>query len=153
MKPTILEFVVTDQPTTADRDAILTPLIVFNVGQAGPSGFKELAILLRDPSSSETVGGLSGKFLYDWLFIELMFVPQMVRGMGLGSQLLKRAEEIAIERGCVGVWLDTFGFQARGFYERNGYHVFGTLDEHPRGTQRFFLRKILNVGTTATKQP
>jgi len=89
MKPTILEFVVTDQPTTADRDAILTPLIAFNVGQAGPSGFKELAILLRDPSSSETVGGLSGKFLYDWLFIELMFVPQMVRGMGLGSQLLK----------------------------------------------------------------
>jgi GNAT superfamily N-acetyltransferase len=153
MKPTDLEFVVPDQPNRADREAILTPLKAFNDSQAEPEGFQELAILLRDPGSGETVGGLWAKLSYDWLFVDLMFVPQAARSIGVGSQLLKRAEEIAIARGCVGVWLDTFGFQARGFYERNGYHVFGTLDEHPRGTQRFFLRKVLKARTTSSRQP
>ena len=153
MKPTDLEFVVLDQPNRADREAILTPLKAFNDSQAEPEGFQELAILLRDPGSGETVGGLWAKLSYDWLFVDLMFVPQAARSIGVGSQLLKRAEEIAIARGCVGVWLDTFGFQARGFYERNGYHVFGTLDEHPRGTQRFFLHKVLKARTTSSRQP
>jgi hypothetical protein len=51
------------------------------------------------------------------------------------------AEDEARALGCVGVWLDTFSFQARGFYERHGYEVFGTLDEFPAPHQRFFLRK------------
>jgi GNAT superfamily N-acetyltransferase len=153
MKPTGLEFVVPNQPNRADREAILKPLKAFNDSQAEPEGFQELAILLRDPGSGETVGGLWAKLSYDWLFVDLMFVPQAARSIGVGSQLLKRAEEIAIARGCVGVWLDTFGFQARGFYERNGYHVFGTLNEHPRGTQRFFLHKVLKARTTSSRQP
>jgi GNAT superfamily N-acetyltransferase len=143
MQHTALELIVTDQPEAADRKAIIERLIAFNDSQAGPSGYRELAILLRDPSSGETVGGLSARIVYDWLFIELVFVPEAVRNQGIGSQLLKKAEGIAIERRCAGIWLDTFSFQARGFYERNGYHVFGTLDDHPRGGQRFFLRKKL----------
>jgi GNAT superfamily N-acetyltransferase len=101
MKPTDLEFVVPDQPNRADREAILTPLKAFNDSQAEPEGFQELAILLRDPGSGETVGGLWAKLSYDWLFVDLMFVPQAARSIGVGSQLLKRAEEIAIARGCV----------------------------------------------------
>jgi GNAT superfamily N-acetyltransferase len=152
MDPTTLEIVVPDHPEKADRDAIVTGIVAFNDSRAGPAGFKELAILLRAPSSGETVGGLWAKFVYDWLYVELLFLPETVRGKGLGSRLLKQAEELAAERGCVGVWLDTFGFQARGFYERNGYTIFGTLDEHPRGTQRFFLRKILNMEPTSPGQ-
>jgi GNAT superfamily N-acetyltransferase len=152
MEPTALDIVVPDHPEKADRDAIVTALVAFNESRAGPAGFKELAILLRAPSSGETVGGLWAKFVYDWLYVELLFVPESVRGAGLGSRLLERAEEHAIARGCAGIWLDTFGFQARGFYERNGYTIFGTLEDHPRGTQRFFLRKILNPGTAPPRQ-
>jgi GNAT superfamily N-acetyltransferase len=151
MEPTALEIVVPDRPEKADRDAIVTALVAFNDSRAGPAGFKDVAILLRTPSG-ETVGGLWAKFVYDWMYVELLFVPQAARGTGLGSQLLKKAEELAIAQGCAGVWLDTFGFQARGFYERNGYSIFGTLDDHPRGTQRFFLRKILNAGTAPPGQ-
>ncbi|WP_247749109.1 GNAT family N-acetyltransferase [Rhizobium sp. L245/93] len=57
--------------------------------------------------------------------------------------MLQQAEGWARERGCVGVWLDTFSFQAPGFYEKQGYTVFGVLDHYPGEMQRFFLRKML----------
>jgi ribosomal protein S18 acetylase RimI-like enzyme len=70
-------------------------------------------------------------------------VPADLRHSGWGSELLRCAEAEAARRNCVGIWLDTFGFQARGFYEKHGYEVFGVLDVHPRGTERTFLCKPL----------
>jgi GNAT superfamily N-acetyltransferase len=52
------------------------------------------------------------------------------------------AEEEGRRRGCTAVWLDTFEFQARPFYEKLGYSNFGTLD-YPAGFKRFFLQKAL----------
>jgi len=56
---------------------------------------------------------------------------------------MDRAEAIARAHGCVGIWLDTFSFQARGFYEKLGFAVFGTMEDFPPGHQRFFLQKRL----------
>ena len=56
---------------------------------------------------------------------------------------MRTAEEVARERGCAGIWLDTFSFQARGFYEKLGYTVFGRIDDYPPGQSRFWLRKHL----------
>ena len=67
-----------------------------------------------------------------------------MRGAGLGRQLLQRAEAIARERGCHGLWLDTFSFQARGFYEKLGFSLFGEIEDYPPGHSRFFLRKRLD---------
>ena len=58
------------------------------------------------------------------------------------------AEAEAIRLGCVGVWLDTFSFQARGFYEKLGYTLFGTIDDYPPGESRFFLSADF-VGSSA----
>ena len=135
--------VVTDAPEDADRQAILNGLSAYNENQVGSSGIRPLAILLKDPDTGETVGGLWGRTSYDWLYVELLFVPGRFRGQNLGSQLLNQAEQVGLQRGCVGVWLNTFAFQARGFYEKQGYEVFGVLDEYPRGGERYFLRKSL----------
>ncbi|MEX3946099.1 hypothetical protein AB4Y44_42815, partial [Paraburkholderia sp. BR10937] len=43
-------------------------------------------------------------------------------------------EEEACRRGCSGAWLDTYSFQARAFYERLDYTVFGTIDNYPPGS-------------------
>lgn len=56
---------------------------------------------------------------------------------------MRLAEEEAVRRGCLGAWLDTFSFQARGFYERLGYSVFGVIEGYPPGHSRFFLKKTL----------
>lgn len=130
------DIVTTEKPTPADREAILAPLIAYNDRYAGPSGYKPLALLLRDPSG-KTIGGLSARSQYDWLYIELLSIPEELRRKGVGSDLIRRAETVAAERGCVGVWLDTYEFQARGFYEKLGYEIFGTLDDHLRGSSLF----------------
>lgn len=126
-----------------DRQRILERLVAFNESKAGPSCFRPYVILLQEESGERTLGGLAGMSFYDWFYVELVFVPEHFRRAGWGTQLLSQAEAEAVRRNCVGIWLDTYGFQAKRFYERHGYQVFGTLDDHPRGSQRCFMRKML----------
>jgi GNAT superfamily N-acetyltransferase len=135
-------------PGPADRAAILEPLIAFNNARTGPDAPQTHACLARlvENARGEVVGGLWGEVYYDWAWVELLVAPEAGRGQGLGSRLLAMAEDEARALGCIGGWLDTFSFQARGFYERHGYTVLGTLDEFPGRHQRFFLSKRFAVG-------
>jgi GNAT superfamily N-acetyltransferase len=152
MNQSVPEIVVIEAPSPADRDAILNPLIAYNDGNGPPSGFQPMAIVLRDPSTGETVGGLWGKSSYDWVFIELLVVPEQWRGQNVGTLLLQKAEEVGRARNCVGLWLNTFGFQARGFYEKNGFEVFGTIDDYPHGSNCSFMRKLLEPKESRQEQ-
>jgi GNAT superfamily N-acetyltransferase len=135
--------VLLEQPTDVDRKAILDTLMAYNEQAGGPSGFQPLAILINDPRTGARLGGLWGRISYDWLIVELFVVPEQFRGQNLGSRILTQAEDYARQRGCIGVWLDTYTFQAPDFYKKLGYEVFGTLEDHPRGLQRFFVKKHL----------
>lgn len=139
MTPTI---VLTDNPPASAREAILERLLAFNGSQAGPPGVRPLALLIHDESGN-VVGGLWGRTTWNWLFVELLFVPEALRGAGTGAELMRRAEDEARARGCTNVWLDSFGFQAPGFYEKLGYTVFGILNDYPPGHRRHFLQKSL----------
>jgi GNAT superfamily N-acetyltransferase len=103
-----------------------------------------LGVLLKDDSGN-TVGGLTGRWYYGWLFVELLFVPEALRGQDFGTRIMREAERYALEQGLVGIWLDTFGFQARGFYEKLGYTLFGELPDYPAGHSRYFLQKRLGA--------
>ena len=59
---------------------------------------------------------------------------------------MKRAELYAVERDCTDAYLDTFSFQAGPFYEKLGYRVFGTLENHPAGHLYYFMTKKLGSG-------
>jgi len=130
-------------PTEEERLAILAPLVDYNAQQAGDGLSEKLALLVRDEVSGEILGGLHARVLYRWLFVELLVVPEQTRGQGMGSTLMQRAEDLARERGCVGVWLDTFEFQAPDFYRQRGYTEFGHIDDYPPGHKRFFFQKRL----------
>jgi GNAT superfamily N-acetyltransferase len=123
------------------RKAVLDSLIEFNDTKAGSGGYSSLALAVED-ERRQVIGGLTGATQYGWLFVELLFVPESLRGRGIGTQLMRRAEAEAVSRGCHSVWLDTFEFQARGFYERLGYSCFGELKHYPAGP-RFFMSKRL----------
>ena len=133
-------------PTPEDREAILAPLRAYNVAQAGDGHAQPLALLIRD-DQGEIIGGLYGRFFYQWLFIELLSVPEQARGQGMGSQLMRMAEDLASEKACVGIWLDTFDFQAPGFYEKLGYSELGQIVDYPPGHKRFFFQKRLTSST------
>lgn len=129
-----------DEPDGADRAAIAAPLLAYNRSKVPTLDIQPLVIALRD-EHGQTVGGLWGETALDWLHVDLLAVPESMRGQDVGTALMQHAEQIARERGCVGAWLDTFAFQARGFYEKLGYTVFGEIPDHPIGGARYFLRK------------
>jgi GNAT superfamily N-acetyltransferase len=133
---------LTDVPEEATRRAVLDPLVAYNRVKTGRDDHRPLILTIED-SDGKVIGGLWGRTAYDWLFVELLFVPESVRGRGVGKDLLSRAEREAVTRGCHSAWLDTFEFQARGFYERLGYTCFGELADYPAGSARYFLKKAL----------
>ena len=136
-----MRLALTDAPDRGARDVIAAALGGFNNSRGGPSEWRPLAVLIHQDEA--VTGGLWGVTSYGWLFTELLFVPESLRGRGLGAEILGEAEAEARARGCTGAWLDTFAFQARGFYERLGYRVFGQIDDYPPGGARFFLKKAL----------
>ncbi|MGX5845096.1 GNAT family N-acetyltransferase [Mesorhizobium sp. ArgA1] len=137
---TIIE--LRDHPSDSDRKIISDALEVYSARKAIPYNPEPVAFMIKDPESGNTIGGLWGKFYYDWLYIELIFVPQQCRGRGFGAKLVSSVEDWALRRGCIGVWLDTYEFQAPGFYRSLGYESFGCLPDYPRGFGRYFFRKL-----------
>ena len=89
-------------------------------------------------------GGLIAQLYWDWMYVEILAVPERLRGQGLGRELLERAENIARAEGCRGAWVDTYSFQSPGFYERLGYRPFGRLPFYPGTEERIFLAKPLD---------
>ncbi|MBQ0824628.1 GNAT family N-acetyltransferase [Microvirga sp. HBU67558] len=110
---------------------------------AGHPPGRDLAIAIIDPDSREPVGGLCGRMNGGWLAIELLFVPEAFRGMGLATQLIAMAEDEARNKGCRSAWIDTLNPRALELYRRLGYEIFGELKDYPVGGSRFFLQKKL----------
>ena len=86
---------------------------------------------------------LLGSVWGGWLHVTFLWIDEAVRGQHWATRLMDQAEDYARERGCHSATLDTHSFQARPFYERRGYEVFGILDDYPKGHKKFFLKKKL----------
>jgi GNAT superfamily N-acetyltransferase len=113
-----------------------------NIATTGLAPYFPANFVLRS-ERGEVLGGLLGMIWGGWLQINILWVAEAFRGGGFGGSLLAEAESYALERGCAGVFLDTFSFQARPFYERNGYTTFASLPDCPPGHERHFLKKRL----------
>ncbi|HEX4765992.1 MAG TPA: GNAT family N-acetyltransferase [Lichenihabitans sp.] len=140
MAPDPVAFVVPAVPERADRDALLRLLAAYEAEKAGPLRIEQLAILIKDEAGA-TIGGLYGWTMFRWLMVESLFVPERLRGSGTGTALMAQAESTARARDCIGIWLDTYDFQAPGFYAKLGFEAFGAVEDHPPGHRRIFMRK------------
>jgi len=109
-----------------------------------PDAIKYLYLVLKDKTGS-IVGGLAAAMYWDWLEIKDFFVPVAARGEGLGAELLSQVESIAFGRGYTHVYLTTYEFQARRFYEKQGYYIVGTLEGYPPGSAYYWMRKDLKT--------
>jgi len=107
-----------------------------------PRNHRTLGVVLRD-ETGEVLGGLVGSTVWGWLQVAQLWLDGAVRGKGHGVALMRAAEAEAVRRGCHHALLDTFDFQARGFYEGLGYRVFGEVLDFPTGHTRFFMEKAL----------
>ncbi|HEX6307738.1 MAG TPA: GNAT family N-acetyltransferase [Longimicrobiales bacterium] len=124
------------------RSIILNGLRMFNRQRAEAPDFQPLVLAAR--AGDTVIGGLVGETGWKWLYVDLLWVSDPYRGRGLGRHLLEAAEMEAMARGARHAYLDTFDFQARPFYEKQGYQLFGMLEDYPPGHTRFYLRKDLS---------
>jgi GNAT superfamily N-acetyltransferase len=141
----MIDYEITLAPAQTDIDAALNNIIAAELRAARDSAYQPFGIRLMQ--DGKLAGGLTGYALFDWLFIQFIGVPQDLQGQGIGRELMNRAEAWAREQGLIGMWLDTFEFQARGFYEKLGFSIFGTIEDHPVGSRRFFLQKRFEAPT------
>ena len=134
------------QSTEEEAKAIDDLLVEFNGSQVPFSqdpSFIPLNFHIKDKEGKLAAG--INAFLYCWniLYIDMLFVDSAHRGRGYGRQLLRHVETKAMDLGAKLVHLDTFDFQAEGFYLKHGYEVYGILEGCPSGHRRFHLKKNL----------
>src|SRR5215470_2655725 len=122
------KYELTESPPSETFQKMWVPLLKFNEAAVGNATARTLAVLLKDPTTDELIGGLWARSLWGSLYIDMMFVPEALRENGIGTSLLRLAEQEAMRRGCRDMWTDTYAFQARPFYEKLGFAVFGRLD-------------------------
>jgi GNAT superfamily N-acetyltransferase len=134
---------VEPEASLADVAIVEQGLRAFNVARLGDPQEEQVRIFLRD-ASGRVRGGLLGHVRWRWLYVAKLWVEDELRGVGFGRALVLAAEERGRARDCIGVYLDTFEYQARPFYEKLGYTLFGTLDGYPPGYRQFFLAKRFN---------
>jgi GNAT superfamily N-acetyltransferase len=134
---------VTDAPGERAAALIRDGLSSYNLAQAGYRDQRPLAVLVSDPDTHEVIGGLLGRTSMGLMFIDRFFLPEPLRKRGLGSRVIKMAEEEGSRRGCSRAVLFTVHFQAPGFYLRQGWEVLGKLDCDPPGHTRFCMTKRL----------
>ena len=75
--------------------------------------------------------------------IRILVVAKNERGKGLGKRLMKAAEKEALKRNCKYISLDTFSFQAPGFYEKLGFQKIGIEENPHRGYDKIYYRKAI----------
>ncbi|MBX9467269.1 MAG: GNAT family N-acetyltransferase [Rhizobium sp.] len=134
-------------------DALLTGAVDAILDEAAKAlghPFEGRKIQLRAVDTERNfLGGLIGAHLQRWFFVKLLAVSPEARGSGIGAQLLARAEAMAREDGLVGIYLDTFEFQAPRFYLREGYREIGRLPKVGDAPQRIWFAKEFNdTGST-----
>jgi GNAT superfamily N-acetyltransferase len=124
------------------RRFIVDGVDMYNVAATSMPDYAPVNFVLRG-ERGDVLGGLLGQLWGAWLHVGYLWVSGTERGKGYGARLLSAAEDYARTKGAVGATLETYSFQARPFYERQGYELCGTLDGYPPGHAKFFLRKPL----------
>jgi GNAT superfamily N-acetyltransferase len=133
---------VEENPDYSVWETVSDGLFNFNREKSGIKRTPPIAVIVRD-NEQNVKGGLYGNSNWDVFDIDAVWISEELRGQGIGSRLLKLGEEAAIGRGCKIAVLFTFSFQARGFYEKQGYKVFGQIDGYPAGHSSYWLTKKL----------
>lgn len=136
-----MNFEVTDLVTEIDKDTVYKGLLQYNLSKLEDTNARDLGIYHK--IDGEIKAGLIGETHGNWLEVDYLWVSEDLRGQGIGSRLLKCAEQTALERGCTHCFLNTFGFQAPEFYKKYGYEEVFVLNNFPVSGKRHFYIKSL----------
>lgn len=129
-----------------DADDICDKLVEYNLSRVPKTQETDFVNIYKKivNEKGEIIAGCLAK-MYCWnvIYVDILWIDEVYRKQGLGSKLLKEIERIAVEEDCALIHLDTFDFQAKDFYIKHGYEVFGVLEDCPKEHCRYYLKKKL----------
>ena len=132
--------------TGGDAGYIVDRLVEYNLSQVPAEQetlFDTLDKKIADDNGKIIAGCVARMYCWNVAYIDTLWVDENYRSKGWGSKLLAEVEKTAKDKGCYLIHLDTFDFQAKEFYEKHGYEVFGVLEDCPKGHCRCYLKKFL----------
>lgn len=129
--------------TVSEQAVVLEGFGAHSLEQGAPEYVKEQYKWLGVDRGSRIEAALTAEILWDWMYIDELWVSPDSRGTGVGRRLMRLAEEFARSRDLEGIWLWTQSWQAAGFYDRLGFEEFTTFENFPRGYARVGFRKRL----------
>ena len=136
-----MEFVINENPNESDINKVLHRLQEYNAPFWEADDRHKFIITLNDNNS--ITGGIVFTIFGEWLEIDYFWVDIEKRSKGYGKQILEKVEIYAKSKGCKHSFLNTFSFQAKPFYEKNGYQVVYTQNNYPITNSRYFMEKQL----------
>ncbi|MFP9230023.1 GNAT family N-acetyltransferase [Pectobacterium cacticida] len=132
---------ITDSPN-ADEEAFVIASLWKHNAQYDPVDITPLFLNFRD-DENHIIAGLISRTWWGALEVQYLWVSEPYRNNGLGRQLMQAAEREALNRGCHMAYVDTFEFQAKGFYEKLGYQEYGNLPGYAHKHTRIYLAKLI----------
>ncbi|MBG6037561.1 GNAT family N-acetyltransferase [Proteus cibarius] len=132
---------ITTNPTPNEINEIYEGLLTHNLRYIQMEQYSPLAVFKED--NGKKIGGITGDILGNWLRIRYLWVDKAYRGQNIGTELLQTMELVAKEKGAKYAEVDTFSFQALPFYQKQGFVIFGTLENYPISDKKYYLRKKL----------
>ena len=135
-----IELSITEDWLPEEEKAVEAPLVAYNLERFWPSDLQKLGIFLRD-ADGNVEGGLVGRTARGWLYTQLIFIPEKLRGQGLAGQLLAKAEAEAKARGCIGAYIDSMNPDAVAAYRKYGYEIAGEVGPFTAGNGVTWLSK------------
>lgn len=132
--------------TENDAEYICDKLVEYNLQQVAKTqkiDFVNIYKKVVDENNKIIAGCLAKMYCWNVIYIDILWVDEQYRGHRLGTKLLNEIEKIALEEKCSLIHLDTFDFQAKDFYIKQGYEVFGVLEDCPVNHCRYYLKKKL----------
>ncbi|AJD27595.1 GNAT family N-acetyltransferase [Clostridium botulinum] len=137
-------YIIRESSSEEEADLIVDRIVEYNLSKVPAKQEVPLLCINRviEDTNGEIIAGILSK-MYCWncIYIDVLWIKEEYRKDGLGTKLLKEVEKIAKEKDCHLIHLDTFDFQAKDFYIKHGYEIFGILDQCPENHKRYFMKK------------
>ncbi len=120
---------------------ILDGIKAFNRSHLGVKGIQIVIGVLDD--DGQIKGGAIAYALKEMLIVDLMWLPDEIRGQGIGRRVIKELENQGRNHNCHFITLDTFTFQSPGFYQKLGFYEYGRVPKYMLGHDRIYYKKEL----------
>ena len=133
---------IEQDPSATEIAFVERGLYLFEEARLGSPEHTHFAIFLRN-SAGHVLGGVDGHVMWRRVFIKTLWLPENLRGQGIGTKLMAATESEARARACLGMWLTALGDHPRRFYLRLGFETIGELRDYVGGQSLYTLEKRL----------